>query len=700
MRFTSFLRLAGLTLPFLLSCKTQTLRSIASAKTEKWIADYNHARELSAGVGATANASNTKSKQQACEIFQSLAKADEFPAPQLAELRALEVCPTGTVQANQSNPPEWLKEISLDVQLNLVQQSENKALELDLAAEKSRQRLPQNEKIKWIQLSLKRAEELRAEDKIKDLKRRLYLVAPRFNPEPKEKDWLAVAADYRMARQFSKAHEYYDKVIASKDSNFDDKLSAYKGKRLAYKNARKNEAHLEACAELIKFLQAQVKANPSNVQLKSALYDANIFHARALWTQGRAGDARTLFTSTEKRLRGRVSLAELYWLQARMAEEDNDFAAVTKFLDLALKERLKDSALRDKIIWYSAWNERRQAHFEAAAERFADLDAKTQDEFLRLRALFWRGKSLMDAKKEDDAKALFERVATLDPLGYYGLLSRRQLGYAIVLATQTESAAAPSEASSPLPLNLNLADFLVAVNEREALTAVLDQASGAYRKAREQSNENWTTIFKYYARAGLYMKLFESLSSLAPDRRKAVLESHPELLFPQPWSDEVRTASLQSGVQEELIYAIIRQESAFDPRARSGADAFGLMQLLPEVAENLSKGAQVPYAQMDDLYEPRTNINLGAAHLKELLARNKGQFILAVASYNANENAIRNWMKTRYRGDALEFIEEIPYEETRTYVRLVMRNLIFYSLLRSKNASIEFPGWLLKLDAT
>jgi soluble lytic murein transglycosylase len=172
------------------------------------------------------------------------------------------------------------------------------------------------------------------------------------------------------------------------------------------------------------------------------------------------------------------------------------------------------------------------------------------------------------------------------------------------------------------------------------------------------------------------------------------------LLFPQPWSDEVRTASLQSGVQEELIYAIIRQESAFDPRARSGADAFGLMQLLPEVAENLSKGAQVPYSQMDDLYEPRTNINLGAAHLKELLARNKGQFILAVASYNANENAIRNWMKTRYRGDALEFIEEIPYEETRTYVRLVMRNLIFYSLLRSKNASIEFPGWLLKLDAT
>jgi soluble lytic murein transglycosylase len=57
-------------------------------------------------------------------------------------------------------------------------------------------------------------------------------------------------------------------------------------------------------------------------------------------------------------------------------------------------------------------------------------------------------------------------------------------------------------------------------------------------------------------------------------------------------------------------------------------------------------------------------------------------------------------MKTRYRGDALEFIEEIPYEETRAYVRLVMRNLIFYRLLKSQSASIEFPAWVLKLDPT
>ncbi|NJL25914.1 MAG: lytic transglycosylase domain-containing protein [Calothrix sp. SM1_5_4] len=245
-----------------------------------------------------------------------------------------------------------------------------------------------------------------------------------------------------------------------------------------------------------------------------------------------------------------------------------------------------------------------------------------------------------------------------------------------------------------------MAEWLNLLDEKEVLTALLDEASQAYKKANEQNDEGWVTIFRYYAKAGLYMKLYESISGLSPDRRKSVLQSHPELLFPQPWVDEVKTAALQFGVQEELIYAIMRQESAFDPRARSGADAFGLMQLLPEVAEAIAPANNIPYAQMEDLYQPQTNIPLGALHIKELLQRHKNQFILAVASYNASEKAIRNWMKTRFRGDALEFIEEIPYEETRVYVRLVMRNLIFYSLLKTKSASIEFPAWVLNLDAT
>ena len=247
-------------------------------------------------------------------------------------------------------------------------------------------------------------------------------------------------------------------------------------------------------------------------------------------------------------------------------------------------------------------------------------------------------------------------------------------------------------------MDINVADWLSQLNEKEALTALLDESSQLYKKSQAQSDDGWVRIFQYYARGGLYMKLYEGLATLSPERRKSIFEHHPHLLFPQPWTEDTGKAGLQFGIEPELIYAIIRQESAFDPYARSVADAFGVMQLLPEVAEQLATKYAIPYSTMEDLFDPKTNIYLGAAHLKELFARHRGQFILAVASYNASESVIRNWMKTRFHGDAMEFIEDIPYEETRAYVRLVMRNLIFYSLLKSKNTTIDFPDWVLKLE--
>jgi soluble lytic murein transglycosylase len=73
------------------------------------------------------------------------------------------------------------------------------------------------------------------------------------------------------------------------------------------------------------------------------------------------------------------------------------------------------------------------------------------------------------------------------------------------------------------------------------------------------------------------------------------------------------------------------------------------------------------------------------------------QYILAVSGYNANDSAIRGWIKTRFREDPLEFIEEVPYEETRAYIKLTMRNYVFYRRLLDHNESLPFPEELLKL---
>ncbi len=120
--------------------------------------------------------------------------------------------------------------------------------------------------------------------------------------------------------------------------------------------------------------------------------------------------------------------------------------------------------------------------------------------------------------------------------------------------------------------------------------------------------------------------------------------------------------------------------------------------MLPEVARKQASVAKVTYEKPEDLYKPEVNIPVGAAFIKKLQTKWNNQFVLTVASYNANDRAIRGWLKTRYHGDTLEFIEDIPYEETRGYVRLVMRNLIFYSLLNADGEKISFPASVLKME--
>ncbi len=663
----------------------QTTGANFTANTS-WLRDYRKARSLQA-----------TDQGKACAIFKELGAETKFPAHQLSLVRAWETCDAEQApKISRDEFPSWLQDMSLEIALVQAAKSDDKRAEMELASEKSKQRLSQSEKLKWIDLALTRARELNDEKMQAELNKRMMIVAPRLNPAPSERKYLTVASDFRMARQFDKAREFYNRILKRPHFGLDEKVAALKGIRLSYKNARADEAHVEAAKKLVTYLRHAEKLNPKSNAVKQAAYESEVYYGRALWTLHRAAEAKKVFDKIERHMKGHVSVAELYWLKGRMAEESGDLKEVSRLMSAALKEKIKDSDLRDKILWYSAWNERRQKNLPRAAEILTDLAQTTQADFLKVRALFWLGKTYAELKLEDQAKTTLENLIELDPVGYYGLLAHRHLGIAITLKPKNQNTRDLKE--NDLPLDTMLAEWLILLDEKAALSSLLEQSSKAYVAQKTQSPEGWIALFKYYAKGGLYMKMYEALSSLTPERRKSITESQPDLLFPRPWNEEVRMAALDSGVDEELIYAIIRQESAFDPKARSGADAFGLMQILPEVAAPLAQQKSVPYSHMEDLYDPKINIALGAAHVQDLLKRHKGQFILAVASYNASENAIRNWMKTRYRGDALEFIEEIPYEETRVYVRLVMRNLIFYSLLKSRNASIEFPAWVLKLD--
>jgi len=157
------------------------------------------------------------------------------------------------------------------------------------------------------------------------------------------------------------------------------------------------------------------------------------------------------------------------------------------------------------------------------------------------------------------------------------------------------------------------------------------------------------------------------------------------LLFPRPYTTEVKAGAKQSGLPEALIYATLRQESLYDSEVVSSADALGLLQLQLGTARKIARQLGQPAPNRADLFDPAINVPLGASELSALLAKFQGQLPVALAAYNAGPGAAARWLPT----DATEadvWIENIPYNETRTYVQRVLWHSVVFGWLEDGKA--------------
>ena len=186
------------------------------------------------------------------------------------------------------------------------------------------------------------------------------------------------------------------------------------------------------------------------------------------------------------------------------------------------------------------------------------------------------------------------------------------------------------------------------------------------------------------------MRNFKTSISMAA--RITYREDLHELFYPPAYLDVVEEAARADAIDPLLILSIMREESRFAPDARSVAGALGLMQLMPQTASRLSTHANVSMKHSDDLYDVRTNIYIGAYYLK-LLIRIFDSVPHAIAAYNAGEDAVKNWVAAgRYRSTD-EFIEDIPYDETRNYVKKVMTS--YFEYIRQSGRT-DVPATLMK----
>ena len=136
----------------------------------------------------------------------------------------------------------------------------------------------------------------------------------------------------------------------------------------------------------------------------------------------------------------------------------------------------------------------------------------------------------------------------------------------------------------------------------------------------------------------------------------------------------------KDSVAPELVYSIMREESGYRADAISPVGARGLLQIMEETGQKLAARAGRAQITADDLFEPETNIDLGAQYLGELSQRFNGRLAPAIASYNAGPTAVSRWIRETPR-DEDEWVEDIPYEQTRHYVKRVLRSFYAYAVL-------------------
>ncbi len=667
---------------------------------------------------------------EACEGFRNLAMNSSLKLPEpvrlLARVRALPVCPPERALP-VAQPPKWLEEDFARANLEIAQRLKLPAplatALRDVAAFEKTQKL----RVSRLQESLTLWDQaLRAAPRNADLENeraltsaRLVTVAPRFaledtqqamdalkDPQAQAVDSLIIAQDLRNARQFDRARKLYDSVVRDSSRTPQERLRALDGLRMSFKLQLKTaefirETHVWQTFAKKHFLIPGLKRRDSAL-LKTYL-DTRIQYARAIWTDHRPSDAKKILLETEKQIAGRISVHESMLIRARIAEEAGDFNETAAILYQVPINSLPDRATKARFLWYKGWNLRRLAQPTAKREAITALElAQTfEDRHSDLtRNMYWTARLYKQIGDAEKARQLFTDLADFSPFGFYGITAQRELGLPFQSLKSSLENAYNSRTNSPVPDSIRVpVDWFVVLGEHDVGRRYVESFPLRDVWDTSFSLERKEATLVMFSRLEQHIWVSTRVDELLPEDRKRLLLKRPELIFPLPFESRIMSETTRQNLPPALVYSIMRQESLFNVFARSPADAFGLMQLIPEMAAVAAKSLGVEFHGPEDLYDPDKNIALGTVFLKDLFKKYNDQFILAVAAYNANDRAIQGWVRSRMRADPLEFIEEIPYDETRLYVKLVLRNFVTYQR-RMSVTPVEFPENLLRLPSS
>jgi soluble lytic murein transglycosylase len=205
--------------------------------------------------------------------------------------------------------------------------------------------------------------------------------------------------------------------------------------------------------------------------------------------------------------------------------------------------------------------------------------------------------------------------------------------------------------------------------------------------AADPDSDSWSALAEaqIYASFGETYRAMRALKRALPYASSASINSIPlvywHILFPQPYWDTIKAESAKNNLDPYLVASLIRQESEFNPSVISYANAWGLMQLLPSVGKAMAREEGIVHFETFQLLDPETNIRLGTRYLRHMLDKFGGVPEYALAAYNAGDERVADWEAAGPYHGMDEFVESIPFTQTREYVQAILRNIETYKAI-------------------
>ena len=358
-----------------------------------------------------------------------------------------------------------------------------------------------------------------------------------------------------------------------------------------------------------------------------------------------------------------------------------------------LQTRFPTGARASYAHWKAAWLTLRQGHNDEAKKQFEEQIALYPTGNETSAALYWRARLAEEDDQPGMARAYYQKLSDRYRNYYYAELGRARL---TKLPESTDPPGQyplldripPLDHAEKVTLSEPPADDLH-LQKAELLGngGLIDFAVRELQASAGADGGNWglAQTAQLYVDTGHYDRAIEVMKHSVPSYFAVEIPTLPrpywEALFPRPYWNDLKKFSIANGLDPYLVASLIRQESEFNPAAVSRANAVGLMQLLPRTGKLVARQENLKRYNPSQLYTPTVNLQLGTRYFRGMVDQFGGSFEYALAAYNAGSDRVVEWLgQGKYR-DQQEFVESIPFTETREYVQAILRNANVYRQL-------------------